>query len=87
MNTPKKILKGFFYTVDEHQTLCDQLPENEFIEATEILWDSRMIKSQEEVEVTAGIGWTVANTANTPNGAATNERLREGTRDSPAGCG
>ena len=43
--------QGFFYTVDEHQTLCDQLPENEFIEATEILWDSRMIKSLEEVEV------------------------------------
>ena len=43
--------QGFFYTVDEHQTLCEQLPDNEFIEATEILWDARMIKSQEEVEV------------------------------------
>ena len=43
--------QGFFYTVDEHQTLCDQLPENEFVEATQILWDSRMIKSGEEVDV------------------------------------
>ncbi len=43
--------QGFFYTVDEHQTLCEQLPDNKFIEATEVLWDSRMTKSQEEVEV------------------------------------
>ena len=43
--------QGFFYTVDEHNTLCQLLPENEFTEATTILWDSRMIKSAEEIAV------------------------------------
>jgi Xaa-Pro dipeptidase len=43
--------QGFFFTVDEHQTLMDTLPGNEFVDATEILWDSRMVKSAEEVGV------------------------------------
>lgn len=43
--------QGFFYTVDEHETLVSDLPSNEFVDATQICWDSRMIKSSEEVEV------------------------------------
>ena len=43
--------QGFFYTVDEDETLRKILPFNEFVEATTILWDSRMIKSAEEVTV------------------------------------
>lgn len=39
----------FFYTVDEHETLVRAAPTNEFVDATEILWDARMIKSAEEV--------------------------------------
>ena len=39
----------FFYTVDEHETFCQELPENTFIDATEILWNTRLIKSVEEV--------------------------------------
>ena len=41
----------FFYTVDEHETLTHDLPENNFVDATQILWDARMIKSVEEIEV------------------------------------
>ena len=43
--------QGFFYTVDEHETLVRDLPGNEYVDATGILWDSRMIKSSEEIEV------------------------------------
>ena len=43
--------QGFFFTVDEHQTLISLLPDNEYIEATEILWNSRMVKSSEEIAV------------------------------------
>jgi Xaa-Pro dipeptidase len=39
----------FFYTVDEHETLVREAPTNEFVDATEILWNARMIKSDEEV--------------------------------------
>lgn len=42
---------GFFYTVDEHETLLRELPENTYFDASQILWDTRMIKSQEEIEV------------------------------------
>ncbi len=42
---------GFFYTVDEHETLLRELPENTYFDASRILWDTRMIKSQEEIEV------------------------------------
>ena len=42
---------GFYYTVDEHETLQRELPENTYCDATQILWDTRMIKSQEEIEV------------------------------------
>ena len=41
----------FFYTVEEHETLGRGMPENQFVDATEILWDARMIKSQEEIEI------------------------------------
>ncbi len=41
--------QNFFYTVDEHETLSRDLPQNEFVDATQILWDARMIKSAEEV--------------------------------------
>jgi len=43
--------KAFFYTVDEHETLARSLPENAFVDASEILWNARMIKSAEEVAV------------------------------------
>jgi Xaa-Pro dipeptidase len=43
--------RGFFFTVDEHETLTRDLPDNEFLDATQILWDTRMIKSPEEIEV------------------------------------
>lgn len=42
---------GFFYTVDEHETLLRELAENTYFDASQILWDTRMIKSQEEIEV------------------------------------
>ena len=41
----------FYYTVDEHETLTREMPGNEFVDATQILWDARMIKSAEEIEV------------------------------------
>ena len=41
--------QGFFYTVDEHETLVRGLPGNELVDATGILWDARMIKSAEEI--------------------------------------
>jgi Xaa-Pro dipeptidase len=43
--------QGFFYTVDEHETLCTELPDNTFVDATPILWDARMIKSAEEIQI------------------------------------
>ena len=43
--------QGFFYTVDEHETLVGALPGNTYVDATQILWDARMIKSDEEVAV------------------------------------
>ena len=41
----------FFYTVEEHETLMADMPENQFLDATHILWDARMIKSPDEIEV------------------------------------
>ena len=41
----------FFYTADEHETLEREMPSNEFVDATQILWDARMIKSEEEIEI------------------------------------
>ena len=43
--------QGFFYTVDEHETLLSDLPGNTYVDATQVLWDARMIKSDEEVAV------------------------------------
>ena len=42
--------QGFFYTVEEHETLTKRLPNAEFIDAIGILWDARMIKSRCEIE-------------------------------------
>ncbi|MEO1226541.1 MAG: Xaa-Pro peptidase family protein [Pseudomonadota bacterium] len=42
---------GFFYTVDEHETLVGETSDNIYVDATQILWDARMIKSPEEVEM------------------------------------
>lgn len=42
--------QNFFYTVDEHETLVRGLPDAEFVDATQILQDARMIKSEEEIE-------------------------------------
>ena len=42
--------QGFFYTVDEHETLTRELPDNEYADATQILWDARMTKSDEEIK-------------------------------------
>jgi Xaa-Pro dipeptidase len=41
----------FYYTVDEHETLIRELPGNEFVDATKIVWDARMIKSEDEIAV------------------------------------
>ncbi|MEE8498966.1 MAG: Xaa-Pro peptidase family protein [Kiloniellales bacterium] len=41
----------WFYTVEEHETYAREMPANEFVNATQILWDARMIKSAEEVAV------------------------------------
>ena len=43
--------QAFFYTVDEHETLVEQFPDNTYHDATQILWDTRMIKSDEEIAV------------------------------------
>lgn len=43
--------RNFFYTVAEHETLGQGLPQTEFVEATEVLWNARMIKSEEEVAI------------------------------------
>lgn len=43
--------QGWFYTVEEHETLTAALPESEFIDAIQILWDARMIKSDEEIDM------------------------------------
>jgi Xaa-Pro dipeptidase len=43
--------QGFFYTVDEHETLFREMPTNSFEDASKILWDARMIKSDEEINM------------------------------------
>ncbi len=43
--------QAFFYTVDEHETLVRDLPGNTYVDATQIMWNTRMIKSDEEVAV------------------------------------
>jgi Xaa-Pro dipeptidase len=43
--------RGFFYTVDEHETLARGLPGTDLVDATGILWNARMIKSAEEVAI------------------------------------
>jgi Xaa-Pro dipeptidase len=43
--------QGFYYTVAEHETFCRAFPGIEFVDATEILWNARMIKSAEEIEI------------------------------------
>lgn len=41
--------QGWFYTVEEHDTLAAGLGNAEVTDAIDILWDGRMIKSAEEV--------------------------------------
>jgi Xaa-Pro dipeptidase len=41
--------QSFFYTVDEHETLTRDLPGNEYVDATAIMWNARMTKSAEEI--------------------------------------
>ena len=41
--------QGFYYTVDEHETLTRALPDATFIDASAVMWDARMIKSPAEV--------------------------------------
>lgn len=41
----------FYYTVDEHETLVREMPTNDFVDSTHILWDARMTKSAEEIEM------------------------------------
>ncbi len=43
--------QSFFYTVDEHETLVRELPDNVYVDGTPIMWNARMIKSEEEVAV------------------------------------
>jgi len=41
--------QGWFYTVDEHETLTSILSNAKFTDAIDILWDARMRKSEEEI--------------------------------------
>ena len=41
--------QGWFYTVEEHETLSSTLRGSTFEDAIDILWDARMIKSHEEI--------------------------------------
>ena len=41
--------QGWFYTVDEHETLIRSLPKASFVDAIEVLWCARMRKSEEEI--------------------------------------
>lgn len=41
--------QGFFYSVEEHDVLQADLPGNEFVDATALMWNARLIKSSEEV--------------------------------------
>ena len=43
--------QGFYYTVEEHETLTSKLPNAEFVDAIDVLWDARMIKSAAEIAV------------------------------------
>lgn len=43
--------QGFYYTVEEHDSLRRELPRAKFVDATSVLWDARMIKSREEIAV------------------------------------
>ena len=43
--------QGFYYTVEEHETLCKELPDAEFVDAIHILWDARVIKSPDEISL------------------------------------
>ncbi len=43
--------RGFYYTVDEHEVICRGFPNAEVVDATDILWNARMIKSGEEIVI------------------------------------
>jgi len=42
---------GWFYTVGEHETLTAELPKARIVDATKIVWDARLRKSGEEIEM------------------------------------
>lgn len=43
--------QGFYYTVEEHETLKHDLPDAEIVDASNILWDARVVKSPAEIEM------------------------------------
>jgi Xaa-Pro aminopeptidase len=43
--------QGWFYTVEEHESLVSQLPRTTLVDAIQILWDARMVKSDEEIDM------------------------------------
>lgn len=43
--------RGWFCTIEEHEQLSAALPEAEFADAAPVIWDARMIKSDEEIAV------------------------------------
>jgi Xaa-Pro dipeptidase len=45
--------QGWFYTVEEHESLVAALPGTTLVDAIQIAWDARMIKSAEEIRTMA----------------------------------
>lgn len=43
--------RGWFYTVEEHEQLTESLPDVSLVDAGRVVWDGRLIKSDEEIEV------------------------------------
>jgi Xaa-Pro aminopeptidase len=43
--------QGWFYTVEEHESLATELGKTALTDATDILWNARMIKSEEEIRM------------------------------------
>ena len=43
--------QGWFYTVEEHESLVSHLPRTTLVDAIQILWTARMVKSDEEIDM------------------------------------
>ncbi|HSG89761.1 MAG TPA: Xaa-Pro peptidase family protein [Pseudomonadales bacterium] len=43
--------RGWFYTVEEHEQLNEALPDVSLVDAGRVVWDGRVIKSDEEIAV------------------------------------